>query len=339
MKRALLLGLTVLFLTVWTPPLGATEVDEALLQEDLEQMLTWFAGRFDNHWQHREEEAAEEPVEHPHGRIHSIFAPVDLPAVGEHIFYVQQYSSGDPSKVYRQRLYRFHADAASNSVVLTIFAPPDVEAVLDAHLDPSKLEGLTLENLTMYEGCEVYWQRQNRGGEDDHFVGKTKEGACRVESRRSGRTLIISDDLRLDAGQIWIQDRAVDTEGNWVYGNQAGIPHKLWKARPFTCWAAEKKPEDEVVEGESAWHGWRGLEIHDQGGSAEMLHEGSSEAKYSFEVFQAIYRGATEVPVLELAVKEKGQEKSIAYAWTSPDAARIGINLRFLQVGCTLNDE
>ena len=70
------------------------------------------------------------------------------------------------------------------------------------------------------------------------YLGYTKEGACQVESKRSGRTLVISDDLRLDAKSIWIQDRAVDSEGNYVYGHKGGIPHKLQKVRPFTCWAA-----------------------------------------------------------------------------------------------------
>ena len=300
------------------------------LEADLAQMLEWFEGRFDNHWQNREEEAADPPVEHPHGRIHSIFAPVEFPSLGEHVFYVEQFSGGDPTRIYRQRLYTFHADPEAEAVVLTIYAMPEPKAVVGAHLDPSKLAGLTAEDLTHYPGCEVYWQRVDRGGDDDHFYGKTREGACRVESKRSGRTLIISDDLRLDAGQIWIQDRAVDTEGDWVYGNRAGVPHKLWRASPFRCWAAAPK------EGEDGgWHSWRDLEIHDQGSRVELVPEDGSEQRYTFELFQAVYRGANEVPVLELAIREPEKEKSSAYAWAAPDSARIGINLRSVQVGCT----
>ena len=138
-------------------------------------MLEWFSGRFDNYWQARSDEAQE--VEEPHGRIHSIFAPVDLPAVGQNVFYVQQYSGGDPEKIYRQRLYDFKVDEEEGAIVLVIYAVPDAAAVKDAHLDASKLAGLKKADLKSYPGCEVYWRRRG-----DHFTGVTKKGACRVES-------------------------------------------------------------------------------------------------------------------------------------------------------------
>ena len=293
------------------------------LEADLELMLGWFEGRFDNYWQAREEAEAE--VEHPHGRVHSIFKRVDLPVVGENVFYVQQYSDGDPKKIYRQRLYSFVANEEKEAIELVIYAPPDTAAVVDAHLDPAKLAGLTLDDLRSYPGCEVYWQRQGT-----EFIGATEPDACRVVSQRSGRTLVISDDLKLTANEIWIQDRAVDDEGNYVYGHQGGVPHKLWRARSFGCWAAVPKDD-----GSDDWDSWRSIRVHDQGGRFEMVPEGSDEGRYSFELFQAVYRGENTVPILELAVREKGRERSIAYSWASPDSERIGINLRRVQVGCT----
>ena len=52
------------------------------------------------------------------------------------------------------------------------------------------------------------------------------------------------------------------------------------------------------------------------------------------QLFQAVYSGENTVPVLELAIREEGKDKSVAYTWTDPDSGRIGINLRYLQVGC-----
>ncbi len=331
MKR--IRGLAALLALLACLPATADEHD---LQADLEQLNAWFAGRFDNYWQVRLEQS--EPPEHPHGRIHSIFAPVELPEIGEHVYYVQQYSEGDPTKIYRQRLYSFSANSEENAIELVIYAPPDTAAVVDSHLDPSKLAGLTIADLKSYDGCEVYWQRQNRGGDDDHFIGFTKEGACRVTSSRSGKTLIISDDLRLDAGQIWIQDRAVDEDGNWIYGNQAGVPHKLQRVRFFECWAAAPKP---VPAGADAtekpeWDLWRPIVIHDQGGHYDFVPPEADAGRYSMKLFQAVYSGENTVPVLELAIHETGQEKSVAYAWADPSSERIGINLRTVQTGCKL---
>ena len=326
-------------------PIDAVQVDAAQLQADLEQLTEWFTGRFDNHWQDKEEKALE--AEHPHGRIHSIFAPIDMPELGEHVFYVQQYADGDPSKIYRQRLYSFSTHAERGAVELVIFAPPDPAAVVDAHIEPSKLAGLKVDDLRSYPGCEVYWERRERGTANDHFIGYTIEDACRVVSSRSGRTLVISDDLRLDARSIWIHDRAVDAEGNYVYGHRGGEPHKLWKARFFDCWTVVRKDAEPLTppaaEGEEAdsgeWHVWRGVAVHDQGGRFAMVPEGATEGTFSFEIFEATYRGENTVPVLELAVREKGKDKSVAYAWTEPDAGRLGINLRYLQVGCKLDPD
>ncbi len=312
------------------------------LEQDLEQMLAWFGGRFDNHEQARGDEQDE--VEEPHGRIHSIFAPVELPSVGEHIFYVQQYSDGDPTQIYRQRLYSFRINLEHAGVELVIYAPPDPAAVVDAHLDPTKLAGLTLENLRSYPGCEVHWTRHGRGTEDDHFTGVVPKGACQVKSTRSGRTLIIMDDLRLDAEQIWIQDRAVDPDGEWVYGHKGGVPHKLHRVRWFDCWAAAPKEGDD--EGDD-WDLWRPIHLHDQGGEYPLvppnddaeLAQKADRTRYTVKLFQPTYRGERSVPVVELAIYEAGQERSIAYSWADPSSSRIGINLRKLQVGCTLDPD
>lgn len=305
----------------------------AQLDADLDQMLAWFTGRFDSFAQAREDE--ENEVEEPHGRIHSIFAPVDLPAIGEHVFYVEQYSDGDPTKIYRQRLYRFEINAEHGDVELVIFALPDPAAAVGAHQDPAKLAGLTIDNLKAYPGCEVHWTRHGRDTADDRFEGIVPKGACVVTSSRSGRTLIIMDDLRLDAEGIWIQDRAVDPDGEWVYGHRGGIPHKLKRVHWYDCWAAAPKGEGPDAE----WDLWRPIALHNQGGRYAMTPSAGGEARYTAELFQATYQGERSVEVLELAIREAGKVRSIAYAWADPSSPRVGINLRYLQIGCTLDPE
>ena len=328
MHRSLWPSLLSVVLSCALPAMAADS--DATLEADLERFVEWFAGDFDNYAQTREEEAEE--VEEPHGRIHSIFAPVDFPALGEYVFYVEQYADGDPSKIYRQRFYQFGLAPDEGAIELVIYAPPDPAAVAGAHLDPSKLDGLEVEALTSYPGCEVYWKAEG----PEAFIGYTKEGACRVKSRRSGRTLVISDDLRLTPDEIWIRDRAVDAEGNYVYGHKGGIHHKLRRTRPFRCWAAAPK---EAAEGEDAgWDLWRPLELHDQGGRVALEAKEDRPQTWSVELFQARYRGENQVDVLELAIRENGKDRSIAYAWADPSSKRIGLNLRTLQVGCTLHE-
>ena len=296
------------------------------LEDDLELMMSWFAGEFDNHLQFLEEQEAENPPEQPHEWIHSIFHPVELPAFGEHVFYVEQFTDGDRSKIYRNRLYSFSIDRDKQAIQLDIMSFADAEAVIGAHLDPSKLAGLGPDDVRTLPGCEVYWTREG----DDRFIGSIPDGACRVESRRTGKTIIIDDDLVLTRDEIWIGDRAEDEDGNWVFGNKLGIPHKLKRSNNFSCWAVVRDGED---------GGWgtvaRGLTLHDQGGRASITTNDDPPRNLRLELEQRVYSGERSVDVLKIAVYEEGRDESLAYSWAAPDSSNVGMNLRWFQAGCS----
>lgn len=310
-----------------TALLSASGVAAQNLKKDLPLMMQWFEGRFDNFAQTVEEKEAK--AEFPHERIHSIFARVNLPNIGENVFYVQQFMDGDAAKIYRQRLYVFTPNKREKAVELKIYTFPDEKAVLNSHLDQTKLNGLTLDKLESPKGCEVYW-RLNRN--DDKFEGSMKPNACRVVSKRSGKTLIISDDLFLTKDEIWINDQAKDDQGNYVFGNKANIHHKLKRVKMFDGWTAVLKDGSTEMTGQDApaddWDGQRDLEIYDQGGRIKI------NDKYSAELAQLNYKNGTKV--LKLGVIENASGKTVAYTWTNPEAERIGINLRWIQVGLTL---
>jgi len=296
------------------------------LEEDLQVMVSWFAGEFDNPLQVVEEEEEDPPPEQAHEWIHSIFHRVELPQFGEHVFYVEQYLDGDPSKIYRNRLYSFAPNDEEGAIELTILSFDDSESVVGAHLDASKLAGLTRDDVRTIPGCEVFWKREG----DQRFIGYMPDGACRVASRRTGKTIIIDDDLVLTPNEIWIGDRAEDEDGNWVFGNRAGIPHKLKRSRDFTCWAVFKdKSADDW--GPAA----RGLLLHDQGGRAAITDGAAQPTSYRLELEQRVYRGERQVEVLKLAIYQEGQDESLAYTWTEPGSTNLGMNLRWFQAGCT----
>lgn len=290
------------------------------LDDDLELLARWFEGDFDNNQQVVDERDAK--AARPHERIHSVFARVDLPAFGRHVFYVQQYQDGDPTKLYRQRLYRLSTTPGAQAIQLDILSFPDEAAVVDAHEHPAKLAGLTPARMRSLPGCEVYWRRDG-----DAFIGSMTPGACRITSRTTGQPIVISDDLRLTADEIWISDRAHDASGAIVWGREDGVPHKLERARWLDCWTVQRKDgttdEFDMV---------RGLAVHDQGHTVRIRHAGMPE-RYSFDLAR-LRSVQGQVPVLRLAIFETGNPQSIAYAWAERDAWRIGINLRYVQVGC-----
>ena len=68
---------------------------QAAAESHLSKFKAWFGGRFDNYIQTLEDK--HNKVAHAHQRVHSIFKPVDVPHLGEHAFYVEQYGGGDPN--------------------------------------------------------------------------------------------------------------------------------------------------------------------------------------------------------------------------------------------------
>ena len=194
------------------------------LEKDLKLITKWFAGYFDNREQVEEEKAKNIDAELIHEQIHGIFAPVEIPAFGQNVLYVKQYMDDDPSQVYRQRVYSFHVNEQEEAIELRIYAFLDDEAYMDAHLEPGKLSDLTPEKMSYKEGCELFWYKK-----DNYFLGYMKEGACRVCSQKTGKIITITDDCYLDRKQLWIRDRALDEDGNYIFGHKGNIHHKMKK--------------------------------------------------------------------------------------------------------------
>ena len=296
----------------------------AILDRDMQTFLEWFPGVYDNQEQVYFEKVLEVPEDERHERIHHTFAPVDMPAFGEHVFYVQQYIDDNPEDIYRQRIYVFTADYDENAIRLSIYTPNDVESLVDAHLDPSRLAGLTPGDAVNRPGCDVYWKRQA-----NQFMGYMHDGACSFVSQRSGKRIIIDDDLLLTENEIWISDRAEDEDGNYVFGNKAGIPHKNRKARRFECWIAVLERD------EDSWTFKPALEVWDQGGSAWIETEEDEPQKIGIKMRNVVWPTGTNRNSLVLYAYRDDDERAESYVWGEPEATRLAMNLRWMQASCT----
>lgn len=319
---------------------GASVARAGAAGDDLALLLDWFPGEYDNYeqaWQDRIDK-----VEEPHERIHHIFFPVSAPGVGQHVFFVQQYMNGDPNNIYRQRLYSFASDAAEQAIRLTIYSFKDEDAYRDGHLRPGIFAELSVDDLLGRPGCEVYWRLDG-----DHFSGYMKELACSVVSERSGKTIFITDDLRLTPDEIWIRDEAFDAEGNRVFGNNAGVHHKNRKVHYYSGWAGISRngpalalDEDNWNEEDGEWAFTGELEsfsrfvIHNEGDIVPITNDAGERSGYSVQLARLTYQN-TSVPILTLKLREDSTGKTLAYSWAQTDSDRVGLNARWAQVGLT----
>ena len=314
----------LLFVVLWVFMTGVRADEAAVLDKDFRTMMQWFPGVYDNQEQVYFEAEQEVDEALRHERIHHVFEPVDLPAFGEHVFYVQQHLNDDPAEIYRQRIYTFQPDYDEGAVRLTIHIPNDVASLVDAHLDPTKLTGLLPEQTRVLPGCDVFWRRQ-----DNHFVGYMRPNACSYVSSESGKRIIFNDDLLLTENALWISDRAEDEEGNRVFGHPTGVPHKNRKARRFECWMTAMQRDGE-------WTFLRDLEIYDQGGMVWLETEEQPPEKVGIKMRTVRWPYGNNRPSLVLYAYRPDEDRAGSCAWADPSAQRIGINLRWMQASCTL---
>jgi hypothetical protein len=164
-----------------------------------------------------------------------------------------------------------------------------------------------------------------------------KPNACRIQSERLKKTIVVSDDLVLSSNEIWIADRAVDEQGGYVYGHPKSVPHKLRKARPFRCWVAVLRGarHGDSGEGQSNWQFMRDLPIHDQGGELTVKTDETPARAFTLKLRAVEWPYGTNRPSLTLYVHEQGKDRALSYAWAEREAERLGINLRWLQASCT----
>lgn len=292
------------------------------LKNDMQQMLLFFEGEFDNFQQVYKEK--EDKAKDVHEHIHSVFKRVSFSLLGNDVFYVIQYMDGDTAKIYRQRIYSFTEDKTENAIRLDIYTFKTDSLFYNSNVHPEKLAAITLADIKLVEGCYVFWKRDG-----EKFIGYMPPNACHFVSKRSGKTIYATDSLMLSRDEIWIRDEAFDSSGTRIYGREDKVHHKLKRCHFYKGWILLEKAglKDE-------YHSMRNLVWHDQGKRQRLYLEDDKPTKYEVELAAVVY--GKDLEVLKIALYEVGVSKAIMYSWASPGSKNIGINLRWIQTGLTL---
>ncbi len=121
----------------------------------------------------------------------------------------------------------------------------------------------------------------------------------------------------------------------------------LRRARPATCWAAIPKDKPKA-DGSPDWYFAKDVKLHDQGGRVRVGGIGAGGDTGAPELILRMRNVVwpdnadgtpnTNRPSLVLYVhKPDKPDAAEAYVWADPGAARIGINLRWMQASCTID--
>ncbi len=170
--------------------------------------------------------------------------------------------------------------------------------------------------------CVIDWHRQGGG-----FAGHARAGHCEwmFGPGEEGASTVAT--LNLSEKDFWIQTKSVDAH--------------LRRARTFECWTAILRgaQHGDSGEGMSDWQFQRGVEIHDQGGEAELFTDEPDPRRIRLRLRNVDWPYGTNRPSLTLYVLEGDNDRAVSYAWNEGDAERIGLNLRWLQASCTYSPD
>ncbi|MEM7728883.1 MAG: hypothetical protein AAF311_06360 [Pseudomonadota bacterium] len=106
-----------------------------------------------------------------------------------------------------------------------------------------------------------------------------------------------------------------------------GPPIHLLRARPFTCWAMPRKAD-------GTYELYTDLKTHDQGGRV-WLEATSDHPRVGFRLRNVRWPAGANRDSFVLYAHRGDEAEAESYTWASPDAERLGINTRWLQVSCT----
>jgi hypothetical protein len=117
-----------------------------------------------------------------------------------------------------------------------------------------------------------------------------------------------------------------------------GSTTELRRARPVSCWVAIRKDKPKA-DGSEDWFFKSGVMLHDQGGRASVGGGDAGAQPVIIRMRNVTWdKGSTNAPVVSFYIhKPESPDHAESYSWAAPDSSRVGINLRWVQSGCSID--
>ncbi|WP_350291543.1 chromophore lyase CpcT/CpeT [uncultured Croceitalea sp.] len=295
---------------------------------DLLLLSKWFEGEFDNDSQNWYEGRGGWPgkEEEKHERIHVIHTRINAPEIGEYVFYIEEYTGGDSTKVGRQRIVNFKSNAPKETIEMELYFLRDSKKYLGTYATPKVFDGLKKESLFGLDGCNVFFKRI---GEQYH--GSMKDKSCQFGEGDLKRYSV--HDMIISENQYWRVDQTYLVKDNSFYkGHPNDIPHKMRKVDWYSC---------DIAFHEKAYYlpsekdkRYNDILIHDQGGSRffENPVDGKTYKVQLREKQYPFYKEGSDFFMVRLI--EKGQRASVALAFAQPDPDKAGFQMGWASCVC-----
>jgi CpeT/CpcT family (DUF1001) len=220
-------------------------------------------------------------------------------------------------------LYRLAPSADGRRIVATPYRPIDPAKVYAELLDPKFAFRFVPEHWAELTPCAATGEWKNA-----QFSASVDVSACSALLPGLGESAALLP-LRFTVdGEIL----RTATFADQARGADASVEAR--RLHWFNGWIAINGGGPKGAAGNQDWHTHNDLRISSEGGRVPIRWRDGAPSGYSLELVRTTY-AERKLSVLQLNVVEDASGRVIDYAWTTPNADAVGINLGWLQVGVT----
>jgi hypothetical protein len=184
---------------------NTTEVREA----ELNELVGWLPGLYDNSAQVAADKSAGRP---PHDATTLSIVPVYAPFLADLTFYVQE-TVGDASRrISAQRVLTF--EVLDEQIVQGTYSLLDPGRWRSGSANPDLFKSLMPQDVKLQSGCDLVWEKK-----DDLFTGANDRTRCRLQ-RGTGGLAFVESRAELTPDELALSDRAYNAAGKLLTGRE-----------------------------------------------------------------------------------------------------------------------
>lgn len=297
---------------------------------DLVKFVEWFEGDFDNDSQLWYEARGDwtGSEEEKHNRLHVTHKKIELPALGENVFYVEEYIDDDPEQIIRQRLVSFESGRELGGILMSLYFLKDAPKYLLKDQSPDSFKAIASDDYFGVDGCDVLIKRQG-----DQFFGQMLDKQCQFGEDEKRRYSV--HEFFLSESKYWRKDQSYLVATDEFYkGNPSEEPYKLRKAVNYKC---------NISFHEGGYYGsgendksYKDVIIHDQGGM-KWVYNPARDKTYGLQLREKEYPFYAEgSDFFMLRFIEQGKERSEVIVTSEPHVSKISFSLGWSSASCYL---